>query len=244
MITDGQVAPSFGERMREHLAAIEAVNADVLDEVAARMLDVVRRDRLIYTAGTGHSLALVLETFYRAGGLAGVRPIFHPALLPLSGARYSTRQEKATGLASALLERIGVGRGDLAFVFSHSAANAVPVELAAALHAAEVEVVAVASAVHVRAAARRPTVLDFADYLLDTQVPHGDASYETVGGPKAAPLSSLASVFLWNLLLARLADLARSAGVLLPVWTSSNVSGGEERNRVLMEAYAPRIPEL
>lgn len=208
------------------------------------MIEAVKRGRLIYTAGTGHSLALVLETFYRAGGLACIRPIYYPPLLPLAGALNSTRQENATGLAARMLERLGVQKGDLAFLFSHSAANTVPVELAAALHAADVEVVVVASSVHVQVAGRHPTALEFADHLLDTQAPYGDTAYPAAGGTWMAPLSTLASVYLWNLLLVRLADRARLSGIRLPVWTSANVGGGQERNGALIEAYAHRIPEL
>jgi uncharacterized phosphosugar-binding protein len=242
--TDELDASGFGRRAREHLAIIETANIGTLDVVADRMIEAVKRDRLIYTAGTGHSLALVLETFYRAGGLACIRPIYYPPLLPLSGALTSTRQENATGLAVRMLERLELDKGDLAFLFSHSAANAVPVELAAALHTAGVEVVVVASSVHVRAAGRHPTALDFADHLLDTQAPYGDAAYPAPGGTWMAPLSTLASVYLWSLLLVRLADRARLSGIRLPVWTSANVGGGQEGNRVLADAYARRIPEL
>lgn len=58
------------------------------------------------------------------------------------------------------------------------------------------------------------------------------------------PLSSLAGVYLWNLLLGRLADLAAAEGVRLPLWTSANVDGGEARNRELLDRYRKRIPML
>ena len=45
---------------------------------------------LVRPTGAGHSLAAVLETFFRAGGLAFVRPIWHPRVLPFYGARTAT----------------------------------------------------------------------------------------------------------------------------------------------------------
>ena len=62
--------------------------------------------------------------------------------------------------------------------------------------------------------------------------------------PVTAALSSLANVFLWNLLLARLVDLARDAGVPLPLWRSSNVEGGDAANAALLAQYQKRVPSL
>src|SRR6266496_1702825 len=178
----------FGACMRAHLQRLEAHNTAALDTVAGRMLEVIGAGGVLHTAGTGHSVAMVLETFYRAGGLACVRPVFHPGLLPLSG-----------GPASALRER-------------------------------GVEVVAVTSLPHLRRApARAGAKLDeVADHVIDTLVPPGDAAYRHDGvGVAAAPLSSLASVYAWNLLLARLVDRAAAARVDLPLWRSANLAGGD-----------------
>jgi uncharacterized phosphosugar-binding protein len=46
-------------------------------------------------------------------------------------------------------------------------------------------------------------------------------------------------VYLWNLLLARMAGSAE-----LPLWVSANVPGGDERNAALRERYAGRIQML
>jgi uncharacterized phosphosugar-binding protein len=66
-------------------------------------------------------------------------------------------------------------------------------------------------------------------------VPYGDAAYPTPSGAHTAGLSSLTGVYVWNLLLTRLADLAASKGVSLPIFTSSNVAGGAERNTELIK---------
>jgi uncharacterized phosphosugar-binding protein len=106
-------------------------------------------------------------------------------------------------------------------------------------------VVAVSSLEHLRQAPARAGVkLDqVADHVLDTLVPAGDATYRR-GGAVTAPLSSLASVFVWNLLLARLADRADAAGVELPLWRSVNLPGGEAHNAALVERYRRRVPML
>ncbi len=234
-----------GDAIREHLARAEEWNQDALERIAERMLRVISADGLIFTAGTGHSVALILETFYRAGGLACVYPIFHPALLPLEGGAASTHLERTTGLAGRLVEVARPTPNDLAFIFSNSGVNAVPVELAQEMRSKGTAVIAVVSLPHLRRApARMEQKLDAcADDVLDTLVPYGDASY-ALDGISTAPLSSLTGIFFWNLLLIRLAKRAKEQALELPIWVSSNVEGGDERNRALFTRYGPRIPAL
>jgi len=235
----------FGAQALAHLALVEARNANVLDAVADRMLEVVTAGGVLHTAGTGHSVAMVLETFYRAGGLACVRPVFHPGLLPLSGGFASSLLERSSGLAALLAGHAAAEPGELGFVFSSSGANPVPVELAQCLRRAGAVVVAVTSLPHLRQAPARAGVKldEVADYLVDILVPPGDACYRR-GAVATAPLSSLASVYVWNLLLARLLDRAVTAGVELPLWRSANLPGGEAHNAALADRFRTRVPML
>jgi uncharacterized phosphosugar-binding protein len=239
-------ATCFGQTMRDHLARVEAINAATLDRIADRMLEVVRLDGLIYVAGTGHSIGSVLETFYRAGGLACVQPLYHPSLLPLHGGQESTLCEHLPGLARLMVGHCRPGPSDLGIVVSNSGINAVPVELAEQLSLRGTPVVAIVSLTHLKQAPARVgrKIDQVADFVLDTLVPYGDAAYPAGNGVTAAGMSSLTNVYLWNLLLTRLIDRARRAGIELPVWTSSNVAGGEERNAGLFARFGPRVPTL
>ncbi|HJT37560.1 MAG TPA: sugar isomerase domain-containing protein [Actinomycetota bacterium] len=239
-------AQSFGSDIREHLARVEAANEGALDRVADEMFRVVTTDGLIYVGGTGHSIALMLEGFYRAGGLACVQPLYHPSLLPLHGGQDSTLYEHTAGVAKLLVARYAPTDGDIAFIVSNSGVNVVPVELADELRARHTPVVAIVSLAHLHEAkARAGHKLDTAaDYILDTQVPYGDAAYRAEGQSPTAGLSSITGVYLWTLLLARVADRAAAKGIELPIWTSSNVEGGAERNAVLFDAYRKRVPLL
>lgn len=240
------VGPSPGQRMRDHLRQVEDANRDAVEQVARLMLQVVRSDGLIFLGGTGHSVAAVLEGFYRAGGLACVYPVYHPALLPLEGAAASTHAERVAGLGRMLVRQAGPGPSDLAFVVSHSGINPVPVEMAEEFRAAGTPTVGVVSRDHMsQAPSRHPRRLgEVVDHILDTLVPYGDAAYDVGAGTPTMPLSTLAAVFLWNLLLARLAALAAASGVVLPLWTSANVEGGQERNAALLDRYRRRVPRL
>ena len=239
-------AQSFGLEIREHLARVEAANEGTLDAVADEMFRVVTSEGLIYVGGTGHSIALMLEGFYRAGGLACVQPLYHPSLLPLHGGQDSTLYEHTAGVAKLLVNRFRPTDGDIAFIVSNSGVNVVPVELADELRARHTPVVAMCSLTHLRkATARAGHKLDeVADFILDTQVPYGDAAYRAEGQSPTAGLSSITSVYLWTLLLARIADRAAAKGIELPIWTSSNVEGGAERNAVLFAEYGKRVQLL
>ncbi|MEX2555000.1 MAG: sugar isomerase domain-containing protein [Actinomycetota bacterium] len=239
-------AAGFGRTMRDHLELVEAVNGAALDQVADEMFRTVMGGGLIFVGGTGHSMALMLEGFYRAGGLACVQPLYHPSLLPLHGGTDSTLYEHTSGIARLLVQRYAPTPSDLAFVVSNSGVNVVPVELAEELRSRGTPVVAIVSLTHLRTAtARAGRKLDeVADFVLDTRVPYGDSAYRVDDGTPTAGISSLTNVYLWNLLLARIADRAADKGIRLPLWTSSNVEGGAERNAVLMSDYRKRVPLL
>ncbi|AIJ24145.1 sugar isomerase domain-containing protein [Amycolatopsis methanolica] len=220
-------------------------NGREIERAAALVLGAVRADALVFTAGAGHSLASVAETFYRAGGLACVYPLYHPDLLPLHGAAASTAAERRSGLAAEVLAERAPGRADVVFVFSNSGVNPYPVELAEAARAAGAPVVAVTSRASVEAAPRRShsTLLEQADVVLDTGVRPGDAAFPA-DDPRTVALSSLLNVFLWNEVLAHVFDTARQDGVEVPLWRSSNVEGGDAANATLLDHYRPRVPAL
>ncbi|HJQ47666.1 MAG TPA: sugar isomerase domain-containing protein [Amycolatopsis sp.] len=217
----------------------ETNNKTELGQAAHLLLSCLRRDGLVYTAGAGHSLAAVAETFYRAGGLACVYPLYHADLLPLHGAQGSTAAERRSGLAAQVLRDAAPGPADVLVVFSNSGANPYPVELAAGARA---PVIAVTSRASVAAAPRRAasTLLDHADIVVDTGVRPGDASFPP-GQPRTAALSTVLNAALWN---AALAHLLIIADVDVPLWRSSNIPGGDEANVALLARYRPRVPAL
>jgi uncharacterized phosphosugar-binding protein len=226
--------------MREHLDRVEHHNQDALDRAAELVLDAVLGGGLVYIGGSGHSLAMVLEGFFRAGGLACVYPLYTPEISPLHGAWPATEAERTSGVAAPVLEAAAPRPGDIVVIFSNSGANPYPVELATTAKAYGLPVVAFTSGPSMEAApARAGTKLgEVADLIIDTLVPPGDVSYPEAA-PRTGPLSSLACAYLWNLLLARMADRAE-----LPLWVSANVPGGDERNAGLLERYSLRVPAL
>lgn len=235
----------YDSSVRDHLRRVTDHNDRAVTTVAQALLECVRADGLVLTAGAGHSLVAVAETFYRAGGLACVRPLYHPELLPMHGAISSTKAERRSGLAAEVLGAAPLGERDVLVVFSTSGVNPYPVELAGLVRAAGREVVAITSGPASTVAPRRAdsTLAERATIVLDTLVPPGDSTYPAEA-PVAAPVSTVANAYLWNLVLVRLIDIAAAANVELPLWRSSNVPGGDEANNALLARYTPRVPAL
>ncbi|HVR31910.1 MAG TPA: sugar isomerase domain-containing protein [Acidimicrobiia bacterium] len=235
----------WGRDARLHVEAVHERNAATLEVVARILLRTITDDGLIHTAGSGHSLGLVLDTFYRSGGLACVQPIYHPSLFPLEGARASTLMERTSGIAQTLIAAVDASARDTAIIFSNSGANPVPIELAEALRTRGATVVAMTSLSHADIAfpGTGNRLAAVVDHVIDTMVPYGDASYPS-DAPTVAPLSSWTCIYLWNVLLVRLAELAFEAGIDLPVWASVNTVDGDHRNQALFDRYQPRIAAL
>jgi len=224
-----------------HLTRVVAANASAIADVAALVTDIARHDGLLYTTGAGHSLAGVIETFFRAGGLAFVRPLWHPDLLPLRGAERSTAAERTPGLGRDVVAASTVAAADAVVVFSNSGVNRYPIEVAQAARERGAIVVAITSraasdAAPLRAGAR---LHDIADLVLDTMVPTGDATWPPAA-PVTAPLSTLTNAMLWNAVLV----LAHRANPNLPVWRSANVTDRADANDRIAQEFAPRVPEI
>jgi len=235
----------YGTFLRAELGRIEQHNADALDKIADVLLAAIKADGTVLAAGAGHSLAAVAETFYRAGGLACVRPLYHPSLLPMHGAVSSTNAERRSGLAAEVLAGVELSERDVLIIFSTSGINPYPVELARQAKAAGTPVVAFTSIPTSSVAPKRAgsTLAEEATFVLDNLVIPGDSAYPPAA-PVTAPSSSLANAFLWNLLLVRLLDRATASGFDLPLWRSANVEGGDAANKALLARYTPRIDVL
>lgn len=241
--------PTLADHVTDLLFRLEREQAGALDQASQLLWEAVTAGRLVHVGGAGHSIGLVLETFYRAGGLACVNPVWHPALLPLFGGPTSTQLERIPGLGVALVSQAGVRSGDVLVIFSNSGINAVPVDMAIAGRDAGARVVAVVSLDHARSVpSRHPTgqkLPDVADLTIDTGAPLGDASYRTgPDAPPTAPLSTILGAYVWNALLVRLAERAAEAGVALPVWRSANLPGYPDDSTELVGRYRGRVVGL
>jgi uncharacterized phosphosugar-binding protein len=242
-VTD--IVADYRSTVRTLLTVVDERLEDTLPAAAKLVLDSVESGGLIHVAGAGHSLAMVCETFYRAGGLSCVRPLWHPDVFPLGNAVQSTRSERKEGLGTALVENSDIKPHDIAVVFSTSGRNPYPIEIAKACNDRGVDVVAVTSLAASEGAAPRSIgrLSDHGTVVLDTCVPPGDVTFPG-DAPRTSAVSTLLASYVWATLLAYLDVEAPRRGVDLPRWHSANVPEGDAANKALFERYGPVIPEL
>lgn len=216
-------------------------NHDALRASADAIAASGRNGGLLYAAGAGHSLAAVMETFFRAGGLAFVRPLWDQSILPLAGARASTAAEREVGLGTSVAVRAEITNLDTVLIFSNSGVNPYPVEIAEHAGTVGAKVITMTSVAASSSAPKRAghRLFEIADIVIDTAVPAGDVTWPPEE-PVTAPASTIITASLWAAILRQIDTIAPD----VPRWKSANVSGNDDFNAALVERFAPRIPEL
>jgi uncharacterized phosphosugar-binding protein len=230
---------------RTYLRSVIELTERALDEeweaiahAAALVADAIAAGREVHAFGSGHSHMLGEELFYRAGGLVGVRPLLFEGLMLHANAPLSTRLERLSGLAAALLDEHGVRAGDVMFVFSNSGRNAVTIELATEARARGVAIVAVTSVRHSRSTAPRvggKLLLELADVVIDNGGVPGDAIIALDGLDQAvAPTSTAVGAAIVNAIVAEACSLLLERGIAPKVFASSNIDSGDALNAQLL----------
>ena len=204
---------------------------------------------MIHAFGSGHSHMLAEELFYRAGGLARVDPILVDDLMLHVSASESSQIERRPGLARKLLASHPMHPNDVLIVASNSGGNTVSIELAAIAKELGVLVVAVTSLTHARSSQARatdgPRLHDLADVVLDNHGAVGDAALHIVGiDRRVGATSTVVGAALLQALAAEVVACMIDRGVEPEVFASSNTSGGDEINRVLLERYRGQVKAL
>jgi uncharacterized phosphosugar-binding protein len=145
-----------------------------------------------------------------------------------------------------------LSKADSALVVSSSGCNLVPIEIAEEFQKAGLRVVAIVSVAHAKATpSKRPDgkkLQDFADLVLDTGAPVGDAMVSVPGlDTRVSPGSSIGGCMLINCIKAEVAARLAAAGQP-PLVLSAPAVVGPKRSAELFEAaydeHARRLAEL
>ena len=246
----------------KHLVAVMSSGLDYVNEyrnTAVKLIDEVLKDQwgniklaadlcvdslskggLIYVFGTGHSMLMVLEVFYRSGGLASIYPILDPNLLGLNGMSLSSSLERLPGYASNLLNAQRIIPNSVMIIVSNSGKNAAPVEIAYEARKRGLKVIALTSVNYSRSL--QPDnplgkrLFELADVTIDNKVPPGEAALE-INGVRVAAVSTIVNAFILHSLELTILSELRRRGIEPEVWVSVNVPGGRERNESLLSKY-------
>jgi len=191
-----------------------------------------------FVSGSGHSHTMAEEMYARAGGLAFVVPIFTMTEHPTK----SSHIERLSGYAKILAELYGISCGDVVLIASNSGRNAYPIELALEAKSRAAHVVAITSMKHTTAQSSRHScgknLYQIADIVIDNCGEVGDCALSIDGlDAKFCPTSSMANSFIAQCINVACAEYLIEHNVEVPVFSSLNCDGTEERNNKLFKKY-------
>ena len=230
----------------------------LIQETARLFAGTILAGRMVHLFGSGHSRILVEEMWPRYGSFPGFNPIvelslsFHNLVVGANGQRQAMFLENVSGLAARILRNFDLSPLDSALVISSSGCNRVPIEMAEEFQKRGVKVVAIISREHSEASrsAREDgrKLQDFADLVLDTGAPVGDAMVRVPGlDTPVAPGSTVGGCLLVNSIKAEVAALLTAAGHPPKVLTAGAVVGPERATALFEAAYdehARRLAKL
>jgi uncharacterized phosphosugar-binding protein len=150
--------------------------------------------------------------------------------------------ENVSGFAGRILRNYDLSSEDCALVISSSGSNVVQIEFAEELNRRGIKVVAMVSRRHADASTskdpRGKKLTDFADLVLDTGAPPGDAMVTIEGlDTPVAPGSTVGGTLIINSLKAEVADRLTRAGQPPKVLTAGAIIGSERAAELFEAAY-------
>lgn len=236
----------YAARVRGLVDRVAHSQAAAVSQAAEVLADVIARDGIIYTFGTGHSHCVAEEVAYRAGGLAPIDPILEPSLTGNTEVVKSEYAERLEGFAPIILDHRRVTPNDAMIIISNSGRNGAPVEMALECRRRGIPTVAVTSLGYSRAVTSRHSsgkrLFEAADIVIDNGTELGDAALHLPGVDQPmGPLSNLSAIFLMHALMAQVADNLVNRGLEAPVFKSGNLDGARQVNARYLDRYWSRI---
>jgi uncharacterized phosphosugar-binding protein len=248
------------EYLKKSVNIIETVSEqiDAIQTAARWFADTILAGRMVHVFGSGHSRIMVEEMWPRYGSFPGFNPIvelsltFHNLVVGANGQRQAMFLENVSGLADRILRNFDLSNLDTALVISSSGCNVVPIEMAELFQKQGIKVVAIITQQHSdKSTSKRADGLklsDFADLVLDTGAPVGDAMIDIEGlDTPVAPGSTVGGALLVNCIKAEVANLLTQAGRPPKVLSAANRVGAERAVELFESAYdehAHRLAKL
>lgn len=253
-MTSSEIYFSKVRGLVDTVAAQQAAICQAADWFAQTIL----AGRMVHLFGSGHSRIMVEEMWPRYGSFAGFNPIvelslsFHNLVVGANGQRQAMFLENVSGLAERILRNYDLSTQESALIISSSGCNVVPIEMAEQFQRRGVRVVALVSLAHAKASTSRRSdgkkLTDFADLILDTGAPVGDAMVKVEGlDTPVAPGSTIGGCLVVNAIKAEVAARLTAAGRQPKVLSAGVVVGAARATELFEAAYdehAHRLAKL
>jgi uncharacterized phosphosugar-binding protein len=240
-------AQTYFQRCRE-LAEVVESQLPQIQRAADWFTQSILAGRMVQVFGSGHSRIMVEEMWPRYGSFPGFNPIvelslsFHNLVVGANGQRQAMFLENVSGLAERILRNFALRPSDSALVISSSGCNLVPIEIAEGFQKRGLKVVVIISRRHAEASSSNhpagKKLHDFADLVLDTGAPVGDAMVAIPGlDTPVSPGSTIGGCLLVNALKAEVAARLTAAGQPPKVLSAAAVVGAERARQIFEAAY-------
>jgi len=241
------VTKQFLTKSQDIINTIEK-QQEVISAAADLFAESILKKRVVHLFGSGHSRMMVEEMWPRYGSFPGFNPIvelslsFHNLVVGCNGQRQAMFLENTPGLAARILRNFDITEDDTALIISSSGCNVVPIELAEEFKRKNVKVVALVSSLHLEQSTSKHAdgkkLIDFADIILDTGAPVGDAMIYIDGmDTPVAPGSTVGGVLLINSLKAEIAERLVKGGKIPKVLSGAAIVGPERAVELFESAY-------
>jgi len=245
------------DRCRQLADVVQTQEAQI-QKASQWFAETILKGRMVHVFGSGHSRIMVEEMWPRYGSFPGFNPIvelsltFHNLVVGANGQRQAMFLENVPGLAERILRNFTLSAEDCALVISSSGCNVVPIEMAEEFQKRKIKVVAIITQRHAQGNTSKRAdgkkLFDFADLVLNTGAPNGDAMVQVPGlETPVAPGSTIGGVMLINCIKAEVAKILTLADKPPKVLTSASIVGKEKAVSLFESAYdehAARLTEL
>jgi len=232
----------------------EAAQAASIRRAGEMIADAYQQDRLIHVyGGGGHTVMMVCEMFFRAGGLANVNPIFGHDISPLCQATKYLQIERTTGYGSCLIRYYNVKKDDLLIIFHNIGMNPTTIDAAEEAKNRGAKIIAISSSDwreklpkdhHIRHPNKKH-LFEYADLCIDDRNPFGDADYFVEGfDVPIAPTSTIIDAYIAHRMVIEAVAVMVERKLDPPIFRSANLPGGDEYNQNLIERYFNRVKDL
>jgi uncharacterized phosphosugar-binding protein len=234
--------------VRQAFDRIETTQLPVISAAAARFAQTIQLGRLVHVFGTGHSRMAVEEMFPRYGSFPGFHPIvelsmsYHNPVVGANGQRQAMFLENVQDFGPVLWRNFVTSPEDALLAISSSGCNAVTIDVALEAGSLGMFVVALTSLANAAASESRHRsgrkLHEVANLVLDQHAPPGDSAVWIAGlDTPVAPVSSITSCTIINLLKAEVARLLTEAGHPPKVLTAACHLGAQRARDLFEETY-------
>ncbi|WP_341302592.1 SIS domain-containing protein [Lysinibacillus sp. FSL H8-0500] len=232
---------TYFQQVNHYITMIAQQESEQITHIAQQIVKRLAHGGIIQLFGSGHSMLLAQEGYYRAGGLVPVKPIHIESLMLHHGARQSSQNEKTADFLAAYKNELQFDAQDVCIIISTSASNPVPIDMAVYAKEAGALTISLQSLAYQHQPSRHPSgkrLEHIVDAVLNTHVPVGDGIL-SIDQLQYAPVSTVLGATILQALFAEIIELMHKQDASLPVFGSSNV--GKTDNDVLIEQYGRRI---